>query len=101
MRLAIHETPVFREALSRRERVKLPMGVVFRQYPKQLVLGTMMALATFVLFYLMTVFALSWGTTKLGFTRNQFLLIQLVGVACFAVFIPIAARLAERGRRRE
>ena len=26
VRLAIHETPVFREALSRRERVKLPMG---------------------------------------------------------------------------
>jgi len=48
----------------------------------------------------MTVFALSWGTTQLGFTRNQFLLIQLIGVACFAVFIPVSALLAERGRRR-
>jgi len=101
VRLAIHETPVFREALSRRERVKLPMGVVFTDYPKALVLGTMMALATFVLFYLMTVFALSWGTTALGYTRQQFLMIQLFGIVFFAVTIPLAAVLADRfGRRR-
>jgi MFS family permease len=46
------------------------------------------------------VFTLSWGTSELGFTREQFLRIQLVGVACFAVMIPISAVLAERGRRR-
>src|SRR5450755_1617195 len=34
VRLTITETPVFREALSRQERVKVPMLVVFRQYPK-------------------------------------------------------------------
>ena len=44
------------------------MLVVFRDYPKTLLVGTMIALATFVLFYLMTVFALSWGTTALGYT---------------------------------
>src|SRR6476646_9301683 len=77
------------------------MFVVFRDYPKGLVLGTMMALATFVLFYLMTVFALSWGTTALGYTRQQFLLIQLFGIAFFAATIPISALLADRfGRRR-
>src|SRR5438105_15689807 len=37
VRLTITETPVFRDALLRRERVTLPMGVVCRQYPKQLV----------------------------------------------------------------
>ena len=101
VRLAIHETPVFREALTRRERVKVPMFVVFREYPKALVLGTMMALATFVLFYLMTVFALSWGTTALGYTRQQFLLIQLFGILFFAVTIPVSAVFADRhGRRR-
>jgi metabolite-proton symporter len=101
VRLAIHETPVFREALTRRERVKLPMAVVFKDYPKALVLGTLMALATFVLFYLMTVFALSWGTTALGYTRQQFLMIQLFGIAFFALTIPLAAVLADRfGRRR-
>ena len=101
VRLAIHETPVFREALTRRERVKLPMLVVVRDYPRALVVGTMMALATFVLFYLMTVFALSWGTTALGYTRQQFLLIQLFGIVFFALTIPLSAVLADRfGRRR-
>src|SRR5450755_123662 len=34
VRLTITETPVFRDALSRREPVKVPMLTVFRQYPK-------------------------------------------------------------------
>src|SRR3954465_16038272 len=68
VRLTITETPVFQEALTRSARVKLPMGVVFRHHGKALALGTLIALATFVLFYLMTVFALSWGTTALGYS---------------------------------
>jgi metabolite-proton symporter len=99
VRLTIHETPLFREALSRRERVDLPMFVVFQRHAATLVFGTMVALTTFVLFYLMTVFALSWGTTALGFSRDTFLIIQLFGVVCFALTIPLAAKLAERGRR--
>jgi MFS family permease len=75
--------------------------VVFRDYPRQLVLGILMSLATFVLFYLMTVFTLSWGTSALGYNRQQFLLIQLFGIIFFAVTIPISAVLADRhGRRR-
>ena len=100
VRLSISETPVFLASLERRERVKLPMFVVVRDHFPTLVAGTLMCLATFVVFYLMTVFTLGWGTTALGFSRDQFLRIQLVGVVCFAVTIPISAILAERGRRR-
>src|ERR1700676_770145 len=60
VRLTITETPVFRNALQRREPVKVPIMVVFRDHPRVLLLGTLMSLATFVIFYLMTVFALSW-----------------------------------------
>jgi metabolite-proton symporter len=100
VRLTITETPVFREALSRGEPVKLPMLTVFRDYTKALVAGILVSLATFVLFYLMTVFALSWGTNALGYSRAKFLLIQLFGICFFALFIPVSALLAERGRRR-
>jgi metabolite-proton symporter len=101
VRLRIHETPVFRETMARQERVKLPMLVVFRDYPGALVRGILMSLATFVLFYLMTVFALTWGVSALGYTRQQFLLIQLFGILFFAVTIPVAAVFADRhGRRR-
>jgi metabolite-proton symporter len=99
VRLTITETPVFQSALNRRERVKVPMFVVFRDYPMTLVMGVLVCLATFVLFYLMTVFALSWATTALKYSRETFLLIQLLGVLFFALTIPISAILAERGRR--
>ncbi len=80
--------------------MKLPMLSVFRDYTKALVAGILVSLATFVLFYLMTVFALSWGTNALGYSRAKFLLIQLFGICFFALFIPVSALLAERGRRR-
>ena len=100
VRLTITETPVFQQAVGRSERVKVPMFTVFQSHGLTLLLGTLTSLATFVLFYLMTVFALSWGTTALGFKRDTFLLMQLFGVLCFAITIPISAVLAERGRRR-
>ena len=56
-------------------------------------------MATFVLFYLMTVFALSWGTTALHYNRANFLVLQLIGVVFFGLTIPLSAWLAERGRR--
>jgi metabolite-proton symporter len=99
VRLTITETPVFRDALSRSERVKVPMLTVFREHTGTLFVGTLVALATFVLFYLMTVFALSWGTTALGYSRQKFLVMQLVAIVFFAIFIPVGAVLAERGRR--
>ena len=99
VRLTITETPVYRDAMAREQRSKAPMLDVFRDHSKVLTTGILSSLATFVLFYLMTVFALSWGTTALGYSRTSFLIIQLIGVLFFAVTIPISARIAERGRR--
>jgi MFS family permease len=75
------------------------MVAVIREHPRTLVFGTMASIATFVLFYLMTVFALSWGTSVLGYSRNTFLVVQLVGIVFFALAIPVSAVIAERGRR--
>jgi metabolite-proton symporter len=100
VRLSLDETPVFREAVRREERVRVPMLTVLREHPRMFVAGTLISVVAFVLFYLMTVFALSWGTSRLGYPREQFLLIQQIGVIAFGATIPIAAVLAERGRRR-
>ena len=99
VRLTITETPVFQAVLERRQQVRVPMLAVFRDHTKALVTGVLACLATFVLFYLMTVFALGWGTTALHFSREKFLLMQLFDVGFFALTIPISAKLAERGRR--
>ena len=99
VRMTITETPVFRQAISRNERVRVPLWAVFREHSGALLVGTLVSLATFVLFYLMTVFALSWGTTALGYDRERFLVMQLFGVLFFAAAIPLGGWLAERGRR--
>ena len=100
VRLRITETPEFQKVVEARERVSVPIVVLFRSYKRALVLGTLVALATFVLFYLMTVFTLSWATSKLGYSREQYLVIQLIGVVFFAATIPLSAWLSDRlGRR--
>ncbi|MBV9497777.1 MAG: MHS family MFS transporter [Acidobacteriaceae bacterium] len=99
VRVTIAETPVFQKALDRREQVKIPILVVLRDYIKVLIAGILLCLATFVLFYLTTVFALSWGTSALGYSREKFLLMQLFDISVFALTVPLSAVLAERGRR--
>jgi metabolite-proton symporter len=101
VRLRITETPAFQKTLDRDERERLPMATVLTRHGGTLLIGTLSLMATFVLFYLMTVFALSWGTSQLGYGRQEFLLLQMAGVLCFAATIPLSARYADRfGRRR-
>ena len=100
VRLTISETPVFQQATKRHERVKMPMLTVFRDHPRPLGFGILISLSAFVLFYFMTVFALSWGTSTLRYSRNTFLIMQLVAILFFALTIPIAAVIADRNGRK-
>ena len=99
VRLSITETPVFAAALKHSKPVEVPIATVFRRHTREVLAGIMVCMATFVLFYLMTVFALSWGTTALHYNRAQVLVMQLIGVVFFGLTIPLSAWLAERGRR--
>ena len=109
VRLKITETPEFRRAIEKEERVSVPIAVIFRSHLRSLILGTIIAVATFVLFYLMTAFTLSWGTRPvgtgplpagLGYSQGQFLVVQLVGVVFFGLMIPISGLLSHRYSRR-
>jgi metabolite-proton symporter len=99
VRLTITETPVFAKAVEKHERASVPMFVVFRDHLWTMVMGVLVSISAFVIFYLMTVFSLSWATRALGYSRDQFLIMQLFGILFFALWIPISALLAERGRR--
>jgi metabolite-proton symporter len=100
VRLTLTETPVFQQSLNRNERHAVPIFAVLRHHPRALISGIAVCLCNFVLFYLMTVFTLSWGTSALGYTRGKFLLMQLFCISLFAITIPLSALLAEHGRRR-
>ena len=99
VRLNITETPAFRAVLEKHERVKVPMLSVVTKHPRALILGMFSGMGQFVLYYLITVFTLSWATTSLGYPRQDFLVLQLFSVVFFALFIPVAAKLSDaRGR---
>jgi metabolite-proton symporter len=100
VRLRLTETPAFERAIANNERVRMPMLSLLRDHPRALVVGTLASVTTFVLFYLMTVFTLSWGTSELGFPRRTFLLLQMIGVLFFAATIPLSAVIADRHGRR-
>jgi metabolite-proton symporter len=99
VRLKLAETPAFKRAMENHERVAVPILAVVRKHPVTLILGTFASTATFLVFYIMTVFALSWGTSKLGYPRPQFLIMQMIGVLFFAVTIPLSAWIADRKGR--
>ncbi|WP_137145234.1 MFS transporter [Mycolicibacterium sp. CR10] len=108
VRLRIVETPVFTRAVARGEKVKTPLAEVFRTSWRQLIIGTFVMLATYTIFYIVTTWALSFGTGKrppdgkgLGFAYVDFLQLQLIAVLFFAGTLPLSGWLADRfGRRR-
>ena len=126
VRFRLVEAPAFTKVLASGAVAKLPLGRVFRTSWRQLILGTFIMLATYVLFYLMTTFTLAFGTTAtsastaaaaakaagkpfnpasfvpgLGYTRNEFLIMLIIGVVFFGIFTLVSGPLAERfGRRR-
>ncbi|NLS09124.1 MHS family MFS transporter [Nesterenkonia sp. MY13] len=109
VRLRIEETPVFAKALENKAQSKVPVGEVFKKNWWEIILGTFIMLATYGLFYLMTTWILSYaiaapgedGTGGLGYNYMNFLVLQVVAIVFFAIFVPIAGRLADKfGRRR-
>lgn len=96
VRLNIEETPDFQKVIASKGQVKVPMFTVFRKHTKMLVLGSLASTTTFVVFYLMTVFTLSWGTSHLGYQRESFLLAQLIAILFLAIGIPISSKLADK-----
>ena len=100
VRLQLAETTEFRRSLAQGERVRVPLVVVLTQHTRALVLGTLIAVTAFVVFYMMTIFALGWATSALGFGRQQFLILQMIGVLFFGLAIPVSAIVADRSGER-
>lgn len=108
VRLRLVESSAFSKAVSTGTVRRLPLATVFRDHWRQLILGTFFMLATYVLFYLMTTFSLSFGRAPvdaevpgLGYSYTDFVLMMIVGVVLFAVFTLVSGPLADRfGRRR-
>ncbi|WP_455477456.1 MFS transporter [Bartonella sp. B41] len=100
VRLSIHETVEFKKTLERKERVKAPIVDVFLKCPRILFLGTFAGMTTFVLFYIVTTYLLSYSTNHLGLSFQQALQVEVVGAVFCGIFTVITGRIADRVRRR-
>jgi len=96
VRLKLTETPDFLKIIEKNDRVKLPVADVFTKHTKAILLGTIATITTFLLFYLMTVFTLSWGTSALHYSKTSFLVAQMISMLFFGLGIPISAVLADK-----
>lgn len=101
VRLSITETPAFQKAIDKHERVEVPVAELFRKHKRSLVLGTFVALATFVLFYIGSAYLLSYNVKVLKMSFLDALEVQLLGSIVFGIFIVVIGKLAERYGRRE
>ncbi|MEU0473220.1 MFS transporter [Streptomyces olivaceus] len=107
VRSRLVESAVFARTRQSGQVRKLPLATVVQGHWRQLVLGTFIMLATYVLFYLMTTFSLSYGRAAkdadvpgLGYSYTTFVLMMIFGVLFFAVFTVVSGPLADKYGRR-
>ncbi len=100
VRLKLAETPVFVRAAQMHQPVKLPLARLFAHHATHLVLGALLMVVCYALFYISTVFSLSYGTKELGIPRPQFLGMLCVAVVFMAAATPLAALAGDRFGRR-
>ncbi len=100
VRLKLAETPVFAQAIKSRKPAKLPLTEMFAHHAKPLILGALLMVVCYALFYITTVFSLSYGVTKLGIPRPQFLGMLCVAVVFMALATPLSAMAGDRYGRR-
>ena len=95
VRLKLTETPAFAEAMKEAPPAKAPLGELLRDFPLQTLAGTFAVVCCFAIFYLTTAFALGYGTTKLGYSRETFLGVQLGAIGFMAAGIIAAGYWAD------
>jgi len=108
VRLNLVESTAFEKTIKRGQIRKVPLAAAFKAHWKELVLGTAYMLATYVLFYLMTTFSLSYGRAAtdaalpgLGYDYSTFVLMMIIGVVFFGLFTLASGPWADRWGRRK
>jgi MFS transporter, MHS family, shikimate and dehydroshikimate transport protein len=100
VRVRILETPSFARVKEMGRESRVPLIDLFREHPREVLIGMGIRFAQNVVFYLYSVFVLSYGETTLGYPR-QTMLRGLMVASLFGLFsIPFWSHLSDRiGRR--
>lgn len=100
IRLRIMETPAFEAYKAAGEETTAPLLAVLREQPRTVLIGMGMRFAQNVLFYIYTVFVLSYGQKTLGYSKGTMLAGVATGAAVGMFSIPFFGALSDRYGRR-
>jgi metabolite-proton symporter len=100
VRMKIAETPAFQAAIDRHERVRVPLATLLSQHWRPTLLGALAMVVCYTLFYISTVFSLSFGVSVLKFTRQGFLGLLCIAVLFMALATPLSAWASDRYGRK-
>jgi len=100
IRVSLAETSVFNGVLKKGKTVRLPIKEIYQSYLTPLVLGSLSMVVCYVLFYISTVFSLSYGTTMLKIPRQSFLGILSIAILFMALATPLSAWASDKWGRR-
>lgn len=96
IRLRLTETPAFVAARKANALPRVPIARLLEQHLRPTLAGIFAVVAAFALFYLSTAFALGYGTGTLGYTRQQFLGVELGAIGFLALGVILSCILADR-----
>lgn len=100
VRLKLEDTPVFQALAERGDRPEAPVREVLDTQRRPLVAAILCRVGPDVTYALFTVFSLTYGTTQLGFSRND-VLVAVLTASAFQVFtIPLAGAISDYINRR-
>ncbi|MEO6941678.1 MAG: MFS transporter [Terrimesophilobacter sp.] len=96
LRLAIDETPVFKNLVETGRRSRLPVLEVLRTHPFAIVVAICAALLGIGSYSLMNTYTIAYGINILGFSYQQLFEATLIGSLLQLVTIPLFGVLANR-----
>jgi len=99
-RLRLVVTPEYATMLTLRELEPSPVIPLVRSQGRAITLGAFAPLASYALFHLVTIFALSWALLFTKQSAASFLIVQIVGAAVAVPCMLLSGRIADRYGRR-
>ena len=100
IRLRVLESPSFERVKDARQESRMPLLDVFREHPREVLIGMGMRFAQNVIFYIYTVFILSYGEKSLGYPRSVMLRAVIVVSVIGLITTPFWSHLSDRVGRR-
>jgi MFS transporter, MHS family, shikimate and dehydroshikimate transport protein len=96
VRRSVGESPVFEKAARGRTHDGVPLWQLLARHKKALLLAIGAKLPEVTLYYVLTVFLVSYASTRLGFSRSDVLQAVMMGAAIQIVTLPLCGLLADR-----